>query len=99
VCLTISAHTDLTIAKKKKAQEFYAQVYDSPFGQWLREYARSFDALGHNKPDFLPQVAFMDPTTTHSVTIYAKSVSTILDAWAQIAYQQFLANARTLRPG
>jgi hypothetical protein len=34
----------------------------------------------------------------HSVTIYAKSMSTILDAWAQIAYQQILANVHTLWP-
>ena len=37
--------------------------------------------------------------TTHSVTIYAKSVSTILDAWAQIAYQQILASLRMERAG
>ena len=36
---------------------------------------------------------------THSVTIYATSVSTILDAWAQIAHQQISASRRTLRRG
>ena len=37
--------------------------------------------------------------STHSVTIYALSVSTILDAWAQIAYQQILASLRMERAG
>lgn len=40
------------------AQMFYAEVYDSPFGQTLRSYALTFD--GQEKPDFWSQVSFMD---------------------------------------
>jgi len=36
---------------------------------------------------------------THSVTFCARSVSTILDAWPQIACQQILASQRTMRLG
>ena len=87
-CVSLfSAHMDLTIAKKKKAQEFHAQVYDSPFRQQLCKYAHSFDTLEHNKPDFLPQVAFMDPAKiqplrTH-LTAHWGDASTIIKHCSQ----------------
>jgi hypothetical protein len=47
-------------------EEFWAQIFQSPFGERLRQYACSLDEFGYNKPDFLQQVAFMDLSRTRT---------------------------------
>jgi hypothetical protein len=73
----------------------------------IRKRARASDGLNHllmndDLPDiedlhllFSPRTdneRSLPKITTNSVTFYAQSVSTILDAWPQIACQQILAS-------
>jgi len=72
-----------------------SNILNDPLVPFYGRYIDDVFAIvyAHSEEEALAHIA------THSVTIYATSVSTILDAWAQIAHQQISASRRTLRRG
>jgi hypothetical protein len=68
---------------------------DSPFGQELRKYAISLDALGYSKSDFLPEVSFMDPSKYQGRPTFLKPrwgdasrvVQAMSDTWQMMTWQ------------